>query len=819
MAKKSHKNPASSAAHSNPTASVACVFDRKLARRDAKQLGLNKGDLPNAIKEVISTLTAAGFEAYIVGGGVRDALLGLQPKDFDAVTNATPNQVKEVFGKRCRIIGRRFLLCHVYSGRDMIEVATFRAPPKDDNHLTEDGMIMRDNVWGDIFQDVVRRDFSINALYYQPFDGFVYDFCGGLADVSTRTIRLLGDTKKRVEEDPVRLLRALRFKAKLGFDFDPALDAQFNADSWRLLAQVSPHRLYDETQKMFTGGYLLPLLPMLFEYGAFDHLLFYPPKRITPLIQQVTVNTDKRIASGKSINPAFFYAALLWENYLYLLEKFKKNVPFVEAQSQAANKVLDKQRAHTAMPKFAEQFIKDIWLMQPRLAEPRKKNLTKLFESPRFRAGFDFLMLREQVEAKNQAMQATLDEPVTLDRETTNGMGHWWAWFQTLNAKQQQQAVDDFDLASVRLRFANVVHDTQADTPTGEPLATPRRERRRHANVATDTHLTEQEQQEKDQLQKLSLASGHQVSQKPAQPLWGTPFNHRAADTQTLSPAPSQGRSTDIVPKTASLADRHAAQDTLPDDNAATGAHFPRQRRKKPVSSDRQLAQVPATRRRRTPSSALSVAEQRQIATNLADTTAGVTKAPVPVLADKHDRATGRKNLAAPSLNTQSTKQATKQATMQPPTQAVPKKRTRKQPSAQPDTAVLNPSEVANTTPAAPVPKKRTRKKPVTTPDAPVTEPTIDMADPVVKPTRRRRAPKIAEDNTHTTLTDTRTTPGIRDGKAVDTVDSSDKSTLIANDSAAPNAKPATKRPRKRAPNAKPTADKTLDTLPTGDQP
>ena len=178
---------------------VLKVQDKKHARRDAKQIGLNKADLPNSIKEVIATLVEAGYECYIVGGGVRDALLSLRPKDFDAVTNATPSQIKEVFGKRCRIIGRRFQLCHVYSGRDMIEVATFRAPPKDDSFTTDEGMLTRDNVWGDIYQDAVRRDFSINALYYQPLEGFVYDFCGGLEDVQSKTLRLLGDAQKRVE--------------------------------------------------------------------------------------------------------------------------------------------------------------------------------------------------------------------------------------------------------------------------------------------------------------------------------------------------------------------------------------------------------------------------------------------------------------------------------------------------------------------------------------------------------------------------------------------------------------------------------------------
>lgn len=508
------------------------ILDKKHAWRDAKQLGLNKSDLPNSIKEVINTLTQAGFEAYIVGGGVRDSLLGLKPKDFDAVTNATPSQIKEVFGKRSRIIGKRFQLCHVYSGRDLIEVATFRAPPKDDSVKTEDGMLMRDNVWGDIYQDVVRRDFSINALYYQPFEGVVYDFCGGLTDIKKRTIRLLGDTQRRVEEDPVRLLRALRFKAKLGFNFDKNLEKQFNPHSWSLLSQVSPHRLYDETQKMFIGGYLTALLPLLFDYQAFNHLLFYPPTMITPLVEQVTINTDKRINQGKSINPAFFYATILWENYLYLLEKTKKNMPFADAQIQSANKVMEKQRPITAMPKFAEQFIKDIWIIQPKLTEPRKKNILKLFESPRFRAGFDFLIMREQVEMHNKALQAELQKTITLDTSSTNGMGSWWAWFQTLNPKQQVQAIESFDIDKVKQRFSQTV---QVENTFVE---TPPKIKKRKANK-----LSQQEQLEKDQLKLLSLNNDNQMV-VDSQSVWqiDNMVEQKNIKKQTLDPVPAQRR-------------------------------------------------------------------------------------------------------------------------------------------------------------------------------------------------------------------------------------------------------------------------------------
>ena len=406
-----------------------------MAERAAKQLELNKSELPNSITEVIATLTRAGFDAYIVGGGVRDTLLGLRPKDFDAVTDAKPHEIKDVFGKRCRIIGRRFQLAHVYSGRELIEVATFRGPPVNDSNTNQDGMILRDNVWGDIKQDFARRDFSINALYYQPLKGVVHDFCGALEDIDNKIIRLLGNAPTRIEEDPVRLLRALRFKAKLGFDFDSELAKQFHDGNWSLLEQISPHRLYDETQKMFTGGYLVPLLPLLFESGAIDSLIVYPPSEPSALVQQVAINTDKRIGAGKSINPAFFYAALLWENYLHQLEKAKKrNMPFAEAQMHAASKVVDRQRIRTAIPKFAEQFIRDIWILQPKLAAPRSKQIVQLSEHPRFRAGFDFLLLREQC--------GDAEHPLS---ESTNDMGEWWQNYQTLSEQQQQQAIDDFD--------------------------------------------------------------------------------------------------------------------------------------------------------------------------------------------------------------------------------------------------------------------------------------------------------------------------------------------------------------------------------------
>ncbi|MGG1355326.1 polynucleotide adenylyltransferase PcnB [Psychrobacter pacificensis] len=515
-----------------------------MAERAAKQLELNKSELPNSITEVIATLTRAGFDAYIVGGGVRDTLLGLRPKDFDAVTDAKPHEIKDVFGKRCRIIGRRFQLAHVYSGRELIEVATFRGPPTSNANTNQDGMILRDNVWGDIKQDFARRDFSINALYYQPLKGVVHDFCGALDDIDNRIIRLLGHAPVRIEEDPVRLLRALRFKAKLGFEFDDALSDQFHDGNWALLEQISPHRLYDETQKMFTGGYLVPLLPLLFESGAMDSLIIYPPAEPSALVNQVAINTDKRIAAGKSINPAFFYAALLWENYLHQLAKAKKrNMPFAEAQMHAAGKVIDRQRIKTAIPKFAEQFIRDIWILQPKLAAPRSKQIVQLSEHPRFRAGFDFLLLREQC--------GDAEHPLS---ESTNGMGEWWQTYQTLSEREQQQAIEAFDENIRRGAYKkgqrgrgrnrqkpeanitdhspsnqNSAKQSKANTSTdkgrndqtmvNDPSNIPARRRRaasqtKNTGKEYDTQQVKQDSHELAQLQQLSLASNNQATNK-----------------------------------------------------------------------------------------------------------------------------------------------------------------------------------------------------------------------------------------------------------------------------------------------------------------
>ena len=394
----------------------------------ASKCGLSTAQLPSYILDVIDALTKAGYEAYIVGGGVRDQMLGFSPKDFDAVTNATPAQVKEVFGRRCRIIGRRFELAHVYSGRELVEVATFRAPPKK-AVTSAAGMILRDNNWGTIEQDFARRDFSINAMYYQPRKGIVLDFCDAIDDIQTKTLRLLGDPQTRFEEDPVRMLRTLRFAAKLNFSIAPEILQVFTPELPQLLRDVSPHRLYDESQKLFTMGHLNRVLPMLIEFGVWRQLFADIPAEVTPFIERAAKNTDQRISIGKTINPAFFYAVLLWKPFLERCAFYaNKGVVAAEARAQAGLDVLKRQATRTIIPRFAETFIREVWEMQNRLLNPKPQQIEALSNHARFRAGFDFLLLREKA-----------------GDDTTQGMGLWWDQYQQMSTDEKERAISQYN--------------------------------------------------------------------------------------------------------------------------------------------------------------------------------------------------------------------------------------------------------------------------------------------------------------------------------------------------------------------------------------
>lgn len=401
----------------------------------ASKCGLSTAQLPSYILDVIDALTKAGYEAYIVGGGVRDMMLGLNPKDFDAVTNATPSQVKEVFGRRCRIIGRRFELAHVYSGRELVEVATFRAPPKKEVTSAQ-GMILRDNNWGTIEQDFARRDFSINAMYYQPRKGVVLDFCHAVDDIKNKTLRLLGDAQTRFEEDPVRMLRTLRFAAKLGFSIDQQILDVFTLEMTQLLRDVSPHRLYDESQKLFTMGHLNRVLPMLIDFGIWKQLFADIQPNITPFIERAAKNTDQRIQVGKTINPAFFYAVLLWKPFLERCEFYSsKGVVAAEARAQAGLDVLKRQATRTIIPRFAETFIREVWEMQTRLLNPKAQQIQALSSHARFRAGFDFLLLREK-----------------SGDDGTLGMGQWWDAYQLMSTDEKERAISQYNRQRAKSR-------------------------------------------------------------------------------------------------------------------------------------------------------------------------------------------------------------------------------------------------------------------------------------------------------------------------------------------------------------------------------
>ncbi|WOE30419.1 MULTISPECIES: polynucleotide adenylyltransferase PcnB [unclassified Acinetobacter] len=451
----------------------------------ASKCGLSTSQLPAYILDVIDALTKAGYEAYIVGGGVRDLMLGQNPKDFDAVTDATPAQIKDVFGRRCRIIGRRFELAHVYSGRELVEVATFRAPPKKEV-TSSSGMILRDNNWGTIEQDFVRRDFSINTLYYQPRKGIVLDFCHAVEDVKSKTLRLLGDPKLRFEEDPVRMLRALRFAAKLNFAIDQKILDVFNPDLSHLLRDVSPHRLYDESQKLFTSGHLNHVLPMLIDFGVWKQLFAEVKPEITPFIERAAKNTDQRISIGKTINPAFFYAVLLWNVFLERCDVYlAKGIAPAEARAQAGLDVLKRQATRTIIPRFAETFIREVWEMQTRLLNPKPQQIHALSNHARFRAGFDFLLLREK-----------------SGDTSTQAMGQWWDQYQTLSTDDKERAITAYNRQRAKSRrksddtsTKNQRQDATIEPLVNEPVSKSRRATKTAIPAAQKVLMTTDNQQ------------------------------------------------------------------------------------------------------------------------------------------------------------------------------------------------------------------------------------------------------------------------------------------------------------------------------------
>jgi len=386
---------------------------------------------PNALK-VLYQLHENGYGAYLVGGSVRDLLLGREPKDFDVATDATPEQVNKLF-RNCRLIGRRFRLAHIRYGREIIEVATFRAPHDGAEHASqahsEDGRILRDNVYGTLEQDVWRRDFTINALYYDIADHSVVDFTGGVEDLNKGQLHLIGDPENRYREDPVRMLRAVRFAAKLGFRIDEASEKAIQ-QLGHLLQSVAAARLFDEMLKMFHSGYAAQAFEMLRHYDLFQYLFPATNKRLDsglgemmmPLISRALSNTDERISQRKPVTPAFLVAVMLWSEVNEQFETIKKDgEPPYPAMQQAAQQVIGKLNKSLSVPKRFTLVSKEIWVMQLRLMNRRGKKAQQLLSSPRFRAAYDFLCLRSQ-----------------SGEEDLREACEWWTRIQSVDETQQQ---------------------------------------------------------------------------------------------------------------------------------------------------------------------------------------------------------------------------------------------------------------------------------------------------------------------------------------------------------------------------------------------
>jgi len=352
------------------------IFDKKLLDQDA-------------IK-VVKKINKSGYEGYLVGGCIRDLLLGYKPKDFDIATNASPEQIQNLF-KRSRIIGRRFKLVHIiFSARKFIEVATFRSSKN--NQTSSKGMVLRDNYYGSLKDDVFRRDFTINGLYFDINSSQVIDYVGGLKDLKDLRINMIGSPSERFEEDPVRMIRAVRFKAKLNATIDSKLNSSIEKNS-HLLSNVPPARLYEEVVKLFHNENSLEIFRELSNLGILKYLFSQTQEDL--FITASLCNTSERIKNGNSVTPAFLFAVFLWSAQNKRLNELKKKkMSRIDLMIKASEDVIKIQVQQVMMPRWLSSRVKDIWLMQYRLENYNPKKSRELLSNPRFRMAYDFFVLR-----------------------------------------------------------------------------------------------------------------------------------------------------------------------------------------------------------------------------------------------------------------------------------------------------------------------------------------------------------------------------------------------------------------------------------------
>lgn len=381
---------------------LPCPDDPAPDAATASEHGIPPGRIDRNVRQILARLDEGGYEAYLVGGCVRDLLLGRAPKDFDVATAARPEEVRALF-PRSRLIGRRFRLAHVRAGREVFEVATFRAG-HEAGAAGPAGMLLHDNVYGTREEDAVRRDFTVNALYYDARDGSVLDFTGGMADLRAGLIRAIGDPAVRYREDPVRMLRAVRFAAKLGFRIEPRTEAPI-LDLAPLLEGVPAARLFEEVLKLFQSGHARESLRGLDRYDLLPRL--FPETagsvrrdpRGRAFLERALVNTDRRIAGNLPVSPGFLVAALMWGPVRERAEAFRgegRAQSRAEALAAAADEALSVQAKRTSMPRRFSAMARDVWTMQPRLENRRPRRVDLTIAHPRFRAAYDFLCLRAE---------------------------------------------------------------------------------------------------------------------------------------------------------------------------------------------------------------------------------------------------------------------------------------------------------------------------------------------------------------------------------------------------------------------------------------
>jgi len=383
----------------------------------------------NAVK-VLTRLQRAGYQAFLVGGAVRDLLLGHEPKDFDVATDARPEDVRELF-RNCRLIGRRFRLAHVHFGREIIEVATFRGNSREGVETDAGGRILRDNIYGDIEQDVWRRDFTANALYYNIEDFSIWDYTGGLNDIEAGILRMIGDAEARYREDPVRMLRAIRFSAKLGFELHADTVGPLG-ELASIIADVPPARLFEEALKLFMSGTAQPAFDMLGRHKLLQHLFpatvscmqLTGASSFRQLLTQALENTDERYASGKTITPVFMFAVFLWGPITQRVAAIRNGRHGdVFWLHRATDEILLEQQDYVAIPRRLGAPMREVICLQARFAKRVGKRALSLLDHPRFRAAYDLLLLR---------VAAGEEDPELAD---------FWTELQTMSPEERAKAV------------------------------------------------------------------------------------------------------------------------------------------------------------------------------------------------------------------------------------------------------------------------------------------------------------------------------------------------------------------------------------------